>query len=145
MTHPPQSFWDELFPASAEPGQGVRVEMRLLRRRGRPFLLLPMQPRAAAATLHLYPAQTNPARATRTLLRCLLRASLPLGTEKVSLAVSPADPFVSFLSSLRGDLVQGLPALGILAGNPSSDGQRFLLLVFDANLTPVAVVKAGLS
>ena len=35
--------------------------------------------------------------------------------------------------------------MGILAGNPGSEGQRFLLLVFDASQRPVAVVKAGLS
>jgi hypothetical protein len=145
MTRPPESFWEGLFAAPPEPRQGVRVEMRLVRRRGRPFLLLPVQPRAAAATMGLYPAQTRRARAARTLLRCLLRASLPLGTEKVSLAVSPADPFVSFLSSLVTEPIRGLPVLGILAGNPNSNGQRFLLLVFDANRRPVAVVKAGLS
>ena len=145
MTHPPQNFWEELFTAPAEPGQGVRVEMRLLRRRGRPFLLLPEQPRPAAATMDLYPAQTGRARAARTLVRWLLRASLPPGTEKVSLAVSPVDPFVRFLSSLVGEPIRGLPVLGILAGNPGSDGQRFVLLVFDANRRPVAVVKAGLS
>jgi hypothetical protein len=38
-----------------------------------------------------------------------------------------------------------LPTLGIFAGNPASDGQRFLLLVFNSRQTPVAVVKAGLS
>ncbi len=145
MTSPPQNFWEELFTAPVEPGRGVRVEMRLLRRRGRPFLLLPGQPRLAAATMDLYPAQTNRARAARTLARWLFRASLPLGTERVSLAVSPADPFVTFLSSMLGKPIRGLPALGLLAGNPGSAGQRFLLLVFDAHQKPVAVVKAGLS
>ena len=145
MMHPPQNFWDGLFTAPAEPGQGVRVEMRLLRRRGRPLMLLPIQPRPAAATMGLYPAQTSRARAARTLLRWLLRASLPLGTGKVSFAVSPADPFVRFLASLTGEPAQGLPALGILAGNPMSEGQRLLLLVFDARQQPVAAVKVGLS
>ncbi|MCX6926879.1 MAG: hypothetical protein NT154_27285 [Verrucomicrobia bacterium] len=116
-----------------------------MRRSGRPFLLLPLQPGPAAGTVALYPAQTSRARMARTLLRWLLRASLPFGTEKVSLAISPADPFVKFLSSLAGAPIEGLPLLGILAGNPHSAGQRFLLLVFDAHQKPVAVVKAGLS
>jgi hypothetical protein len=143
--HPPQNFWEGLFTASAEAAQGVRVGMRLLRRRGRPFLLLPGQARPAAATLELYPAQTRRARSARTLLRWLCRASLPLGAGKVSLAVSPADPFVKFLASLTAEPAQGLPTLGILAGNPMSEGQRLLLLVFDAQQRPVAVVKAGVS
>ncbi len=141
----PQNAWEALFTPPAGPGQGVRVGMRLLKKGGQPFLLLPGQPRCAAATLDLYPAQTGRARAARTLFRCLLRASLPLGTEPVALAVALEDPFVGFLSSLAGTPTQGLPALGILAGNPRSPGQRFLLLVFDAGHKPVAVVKAGLS
>jgi hypothetical protein len=145
MMPTPQNFWEGLFPAPATPGQGVRVEMRLLKKRGRPFLLLPGQPRPAAATMDLYPAQTARARAARTLLRCLLRMSLPLGTEKVSLTVSPDDPFARLLSSLAAEPGPGLPALGILAGNPGSAGQRFLLLVFNGNQIPVVVVKAGLS
>ena len=145
MTRAPQNFWEELFPAPAGPATAVRLEMRLLRRRGRPFLLLPGQPRLAAATMELYPAQTSRARAARALLRCLLRASLPLGTERVSLAISPAEPFVRFLTSLTGEPTGRLPAVGILAGNPMSEGQRLLLLVFDARQRPVAVVKAGLT
>ena len=138
------SFWEALFPEPAA-GQGVRVQMRLVRRRGRPFLLLPREPGAAATTMDLYPAQTSRARAARILLRCLLRVSLPLGTEKVSFVVWPADPFVEFLSSLVGELGEGLPVIGILAGNPMSEGQRLLVLAFDARQQPVAVIKVGLS
>ena len=145
MTPPPQNFWEALFTAPAAPGQAVRVELRLLRRRGRPFLLLPRQPGPASATLDLYPAQTSRARAVRTLLRCLLRVSLPLGMERVSLVLSPADQFVKFLSSLTGEPREGLPVVGILAGNPMSEGQRLLVLAFDARQQAVAVVKAGLS
>jgi hypothetical protein len=145
MTPPPQNFWEALFTVPAEPRQAVRVEMRLLRRRGRPFLLLPRQPSPASATMDLYPAQTSRARAARTLLRFALRVSLPLGTERVSLAVSRADPFVRFLSSLAGEPKEGLPVFGVLAGNPMSEGQRLLVLAFDARQRPVAVIKAGLS
>ena len=141
----PQNSWEDLFAAPGGLAQGVRIEMRFLKKAGRPFLLLPSQPRAAAATTDLYPAQTARARMARALMRCLLRASMPFGTEKTSLAISPGDEFVRFLSSLAGERGEGLPVLGILAGNPASDGQRFLLLVFDASQIPVAVVKAGLS
>ena len=139
----PLNFWEELFVAPEAQAPAIRIEMRLLKKAGRPFLLLPGQPRPAAATMDLYPAQTFRARMARALLRCLLRSSLPLGTQTISLAISPGDPFVKFLSSLTGE--RGWPVLGILAGNPASDGQRFLLLVFDARQRPIAVVKAGLS
>ena len=52
---------------------------------------------------------------------------------------------VRFLSSLAGAPAGRLPVFGILAGNPMSEGQRLLLLVFDPRQRPVAVVKAGLS
>jgi hypothetical protein len=145
MKQAKQDFWKELFPAPAGLAPVVRVEMRLLRKRGRPFLLLPGQGCPASATLSLYPAQTGRARAARTLLRWLLRASLPLGLEKVSLTVSPTDAFTRFLSSLAGEPTGGLPVFGILAGNPMGEGQRLLLLVFDGQQRPVSVVKTGLS
>ena len=140
-----RSFWEDLFAAPEESGQGIRVEMSLLKKRGQPLLLLPGQARPAAATMDLYPAQTGRARAARMLLRWLLRASLPLGTRRVSLTISRQDPFVAFLSSLVGGWEWQLPAFGIFAGNPASDGQRFLLLVFNSRQRPIAVVKAGLS
>ena len=140
-----QNFWEYLFAAPEGQGQVVQIKMRLLKKAGQPFLLLPSQARPAAATMALYPAQTGRARIARALLHCLLRASLPLGTETISLAISPGDAFVKFLASLACDSGKGLPVLGIFAGNPASDGQRFLLLVFDANQRPVAVVKAGLT
>jgi len=142
---PAQNFWEDLFAAPEGQGQSVRIKMRLVKKAGRPFLLLPAQPRPAAATMDLYPAQSGRARVARALLRCLLRASLPLGTETISMAIAPGDAFVKFLSSLTGALEPGAPILGILAGNPASDGQRFLVLAFDARQRPVAVVKAGLS
>lgn len=141
----PQNSWEDLFAAPQAQGQAVRIKMRLVRKAGRPFLLLPGQSRPAAAIMDLYPAQSGRARMARALLRCLLRASLPLGTETISLTIAPGDAFVKFLWSLAGEPGQGAPILGILAGNPASDGQRFLLLVFDASQRPVAVVKAGLS
>lgn len=141
----PQNFWEGLFAAKVGEAGGVRVEMRMVSKHGRPFLLLPCQRRAAAASLGLYPAQTPRARTARTILRWLLWVGLPFGMKQITVAVLSDDPFAQFLSSQAGEPKTGLPTLGVLAGNPASDGQRFLLLVFDASQEPVAVVKAGLS
>jgi len=133
------------------------LPMRLVRKQGQPFLLLPIQSRAAALALDLYPAQTPRARIARTLLRLCLKCGLRAGTEKVQLIVRPASPLAQFLFSTlagsfepvrpvlptRGALFAALPIFGLLAGNAASSGQRFLLLVFDRDLKPVAVVKAG--
>ncbi|HSA11126.1 MAG TPA: phosphotransferase [Candidatus Paceibacterota bacterium] len=141
----PHSSWEDLFAAPENQGRAVQIELRLLRKGGQPFLVLPSPSRAAAATMDLYPAQTPRARAARAALRCLLTASVPFGIQKTSLTLSPSDPFVQFLASFAGQPAPAVPTLGILAGNPNSAGQRFLLLVFNASQRPVAVVKAGLS
>jgi hypothetical protein len=140
-----QNFWEDLFAVRAGETSSVRVGMRMVTKHGRPFLLLPCQRRAAVVSLGLYPAQTRRAQVARTILSWLLRAAAPFGTKRIRFTVPADDPFSKFLSSLAGEPKRGLPMLGVLAGNPASDGQRFLLLVFDAHQVPVAVVKAGLS
>jgi hypothetical protein len=141
----PQNFWEDLFAARAGEAGGVRVEMRNVSKHGRPLLLLPCQRRAAAVSLGLYPAQTPRARAAKLVLNWLLKAAAPFGTKRITFTVLSDDPFAGFLSSQAGQPGGGLPTLGVLAGNPASDGQRFLLLIFNDRQTPVAVVKAGLS
>jgi len=160
----PPSFWNELFGPSMDQAPGFPVGMRLLRKRGRPLLLLPCEAGAAVACLDLYPAQSGRARIARGLLRVLLKMGLPFGTEKIAVSVLAESPFVEFVCSLgqglgggtrlRNEVVMGqspavslsgVPTLGILAGNPANDTQRFLVLIFDAQQKPVAVVKTGLS
>ncbi len=141
----PQDFWQDLFGHGEGGSQAVHVDMRMIRRHGRPFLLLPRQPRAAVAVVDLYPAQTLRARVARKLLRWLLHAPVAVGTERIALRLSAEDAFVKLLASLAGIPTSEVPTFGILAGNPASDGQRFLILVFDTNQKPVAVIKAGLT
>ena len=52
-----EHFWVELFPHSDVP-PARQVPMRLVHRQGRPFLLLPQTPAAAAACLDLYSASS---------------------------------------------------------------------------------------
>ena len=139
----PLNFWEDLLVC--EGAAGIRIKARVLRKQGRPFLLLPLQSRAAIASLDLYPAQTPRARLAMSLWRRLLQASVPLGMQKVSFVVQRDDPFIRFLAAQSGTKTDGPPTLGALAGNPASDGQRFLLLVFDDAQKPVAVVKTGMT
>jgi hypothetical protein len=140
-----QAFWNDLFAGHGGQARGLPIRMRLLKKRGQPFLLLPWQRRLATVSLSLYPAQTARARAAKAVLRWLLQAGLPAGTEEVLLTISPDDPFIKFLASAAGVSSPGMPEFGVLAGNPASEGQRFLVLVFDGSQRPVSVVKTGLS
>ena len=138
--------WQQLFGTdAAQRRQAVAVRMRILRKRGRPFLLLPTERKPAAACLELYPAQTLRGRMARGFVRVLLRAGLPAGTEPILLEVVTSDPFIAFLNSVCAEKSARLPTFGILAGNPATEGQRFLIMLFGQKPGPVATVKVGLS
>lgn len=136
------SDWRAVF-ADTPPERGAaHLSLRIVRRGGEPFLILPADGSLAARALALYPAQTFKARAARAALRLALQLQLARGLETVSLALDADDAFVRFLCK-----TVGLPApelrLAVLAGNPRAAGRRFVFLLFDAGGHPAAVVKAG--
>lgn len=133
--------WLELFPPPADAAQTTKVRVRLLCRRGEPLLLLPSEPRFARASLSLYPAQTVPARFARTLIRICSHARLPMLTTPVVLSLDAAAPFVRFLAGANA--ATSSLAFALLLGNPRAKGRRFVLLLFDADGTPVKLIKAG--
>jgi hypothetical protein len=141
---PSLDFLERLFGIDGRPAvENTGVKLRVVRRAGHPFLLLPRHPREAVAALNLYAPQTIRARLARALLLWPIQLSVPFPGERICFDVSPKAPFVEFLSSLL-DEVKPL-GFGILAGNPSSPGQRFLVLCFNAEHRPFAVVKTALT
>src|ERR1035437_8153556 len=137
--------WQSLFAADEVQGTTKALQLRFISRSGQPFLILPANPKLAVQALTLYPAQTLRARIARGVLRCALLARLPLMPGRVSLNVGLENPFVHFLQNLAHCSPEELPALGVLAGNPGSPGRRFILMVFNNQQRPVAIVKAGLN
>lgn len=135
-----QPGWQDLFHTDSPVGTVVR--WRVLRRRGEPLLMLPESGAAAAQSLALYPAQTAKARRLKKLLGAALKFNLPLPLERAAVMVDLHSPFMRFLAAQAGS--QECPPIGILAGNPRTDGRRFILLLFGGDGTPVRVVKAGL-
>ncbi len=141
---PALSFLPRLFGGEAPPGsEGIEVRLRVLRRAGHPFLLLPGDRQEALATLSLYAPQTTRAQAARGLLRWCLELAAPWPGQRIRMNLQCNAPFCQFLASLPG--ADSVPRFGILAGNPASSGQRFLLLCFGAGHRPIAVLKAGLT
>ena len=118
------------------------MRWRVLRKRGEPLLVVPQSGKAAAASLALYPAQTVKARLVRNVLRAALKLNLPLPLERAEVRIDSAAPFSSFLVE-QGKTGQ-FPQMGIFAGNPRTEGRRFILLLFGAHNEPVCVVKAGM-
>src|SRR5438094_934438 len=75
---PSLDFLERLFGADGRPAVGnTGVKLRVVRRAGHPFLLLPRHPREAVATLSLYAPQTIRARLARALLRWPIQISVP--------------------------------------------------------------------
>src|SRR5262245_34975281 len=108
-------FWQRLFPSENSSGAPV-LTMKLLKKRGQPFLLLPSRSDLAASGLDLYPAQTSRSRLARSLARWALKAKLPM--DSVRLSVSPEDPFVRWLGSLLKVSENQIPQFAVMAGNP---------------------------
>ena len=128
--------WEALFGSG-----GTQRRFHILRKHGKPFLILPRAPRLAARTLELYPAQTHLARLARATLRVALRCGLPSPHGAADLSWNPEAPLQKWIHAQFGAHTE----IGILLGNPNAAGRRWILLIFDAAQNPIAVVKAGVS
>lgn len=135
------SHWEDFLSLPPGSSSAEAVGFRVLRRRGREWLVLPKNPTLAARALALYPAQRRLARAARGALGFALRLRFPL--EKRSINISADTPFVKFLGACAG-IPSGMPNVAMLAGNPRAAGARHTFLVFDAAGRRRAVVKAGI-
>ena len=135
--------WQKLFGPAAAGGESATVRMRLLRRGGRAFLLLPVAGNFAAKSLSLYPAQTRRARLAKFFLRAAFNLGLPVRLETVSLTINRGDAFADYLCRTARVAGKPMPAFALLAGNPRVAGSRCVLLLFNSDGGPAAVVKAG--
>jgi hypothetical protein len=137
-THP----WQALFADEISAEQARREPYFVLRKNQAPWLLLPAAAQLAPQAVELYPAQSAKARLVRALLRTALSCGWFPRAERIELPRSAHSPWEQFLAKLAQS--SGPPAIASLAGNPASDGQRLVLLVFNAAGRPQGVVKVGL-
>ena len=143
MIPPEPESWTRLFAAGQPEEARKVVPVRVLRRQGEPFLVLPAEARLAATSLGLYAPQSLRARMGRTALRWALAARCAVTLPRTSIAIAREDLFADFLCRVAGTAATDCPAFAVLAGNPRVAGRRFILLVFDPTGRPAAVVKAG--
>jgi len=144
MVSPQSNSWKGLFAPDEGNGPGETVGLRIVQRRGEPFLILPQEPALATQALQLYSAQSFRARLAKRFLHAAIRKQRRMMSTPATLRVQLRDPFVHFLQNLGQWPDPQVPAFGILAGNPSTVGRRFILMLFNPKQLPVAVVKAGL-
>jgi hypothetical protein len=133
-------FRSELFEASDR--ADLVMPVRVIKKAGEVWLVLPEARGLAVQALALYPAQTFFGKTARKVLAVALQSGLPAGTEQTKLSLSREDPFVRFLQGLMAGGGNTFPPMAMLAGNPRAAGRRFILLLFAEGL-PVLVVKAG--
>ncbi len=108
-----------------------------------PKLFVPKQSGASQETLRLYPAQRRLARLCRVGLKGVLRSGLPWCWPTGS-PPPVAWGRVSWLpEAVRAELNVVPAEVGVLAGNPQAEGQRFLYLAFDDRARPLYIAKIG--
>lgn len=135
------SHWEEFFRFPAGAGRIEAVSFRILRWRGREWLVLPRDASLASRALVLYPAQRRIARAAKRALSFALKLHLPLEVRKIKISLEAR--FVRFLAECGGTL-PNIPELATLAGNPRPEGARHTFLIFDSAGRCCAVAKAGI-
>jgi hypothetical protein len=133
-------FQNELFQAADR--EKFVMPVRVVRKSGEAWLILPEPKELAAQALALYPAQTFLGKTARGMLGAALRLGLPFGSQRMQLVLAPEDSFVRFLRGLMPVAGELCPPLAMLAGNPRAWGRRFIVLLF-AERHPIFVVKAG--
>jgi len=136
---------DEIQQLFRNGASGTTETRRLvvLTRRGQPLLYLPCNRTRALHALSLYPAQRTPARLARGLMQLVCTLGLLRLFPITTLQLQSDNPLAGFLKTRVKR--ESLPSFAILAGNPEAPGRRFILLLFDEQDRPCAVVKAGIT
>ena len=112
--------WERILMPPMANAAGTSLQMKLLRKGGHPFLLLPGSPRLTAAALEVYAPQSKAARGMKWVLGFASRFGLSTGLKNRTLFVRTDDPFVRFLGQVVG---LNAPQFALLAGNPNTKGQ----------------------
>jgi len=135
----------EALFAGAEPSrQPVNFSWRLIRRKGRPLILLPPGLAAARTGLNLYSAQRWQAKLWRALLPLILQtpaAKLFEATHFEADATSEIMQFMARQMGTSGDAV----SLAAIKFCEARDRSRLVLLLCDESGRPTCVIKAGLN
>jgi len=138
LNQPP---WIRLFAdGSASSGFDVR-DFLSLRRHGEDFLFLPTKRSLSLRGLHLYQPQTRTARLGLYAVRSCLAAGFTRFLKKVEAPIGRQSALRQFVTGLSGG--EQLPEFAVMAGNPRTEGRRFVLLAFDARGHEALVVKAA--
>lgn len=126
------------------PGAPLNFEWRLVRRKRRPFLLLPAAAPVARVGLALYSPQRRRAKIWRALFPLVFRTPAALLFDRVHLRTSTSSELVQFLAQQSGVPAEKLSAPPVKFGGVALHKSRLALVLCDATRRPLKVVKVGL-
>jgi len=144
MANTVQPIIKELFRDGELPGESRAFAWRLIRRRGRPFLLLPCARTSTRISLELYSAQRRRAKIWRALLPLLLDSPAAMIFQRLSLSVGQHSELMHFLSEQSGVPFGELSVPAIKFGGTEVQKSRLVLLICDRTNRPLKVIKLGL-
>ena len=125
-------------------GGSTRVDhrdFRMLRRQGEELIYIPNNRSLFLKSLELYQPQTKKARLAIAAVRLCLVAGLAPVLPRIMAPIGRESTLAKFMTKLGG--TGALPDFAVLAGNPRTEGRRFVLLAFDAQGQETFVVKAA--
>jgi hypothetical protein len=131
--------------AGAKPCRSlVNFSWRLVRRKKRPFLLLPEKSGSSSDSFQLYSAHRPLAKLWRSLIPLLLRTPLAKFYGRVTIEADSDSEFVQFLAQQSGLPAAQLTSPAIKFGGVVGKTKRLVLLLCDAGGHPIRVIKVGL-
>ena len=135
---------EALFAHRGEPGQLVAFDWRLVRKNGRPFLLLPQHSADIRTGLYLYSAQRQRAKIWRALLPAMIRMPVASLFERVSFQADTASEMMRFMAQQSG-IPAGELATAAIKVSEVGNRSRLVMLLCDESGRPTRVIKAGLN
>jgi hypothetical protein len=134
--------WQDLFVAGDASHPEAVIQFQIAARSGRPLLVLPADGKLAACALEFFAGRSPGHHASQNFLALALRFRLPAGLQRFSLAIEREEPFAAFLTKSADG--RHFPRFAIQAQDADAQQGHFVLLVFNQNGSPVAIIKAGL-
>jgi hypothetical protein len=143
MSKTVHSIIENLFASPAQT-QRVDFEWRLVRRRGRPFLLLPGGLAEARTGLNLYSAQRRRAKILRKVLPVLLQTPLAGFFERIRFQADASSAIIQFMAQQAGVQADRVFLAAVKLSEVGSRS-RLALLLCDESGRPTQVIKVGLN
>jgi len=133
-----------LFASEGQLRHPVHFDWRLIRRKRRPFLLLPVAMSDVRVGLELYSAQRRRAKLWRAVLPVLFETPAASLFERVCFEADASSEVMQFLARQAGVPANRIQVTAIKFGGVAQRS-RLVLLLCDETRRPVSVVKVGVN